>query len=306
MQWPAVPGGSVIAGVWLVLDVGFFVALLAHKLGRRGSLVYTVFQDAIRYGKTKTGIQRPAWLHCFDVPKRWFSHFYVVSVTWNGLLLLTLTGFKVPEWMTSLLSFLNVDAQQTGGELSAVLALALIWVHSVRRLIECLFVSVFSEGVIHLVQYCFGLVYYFLLGVTVFIHSRPDSGALSVEDLITQARWYHVFGLMLYLWGSIHQHRCHVIFANLRKNKSGNIVNLNYLVPRGDWFEKVSCPHYFAELVIYISIAFIFGLVNTTWWLVVTYVLFSQALEAVLSHEFYHDKFKSYPPNRKAFIPFVF
>ena len=58
--------------------------------------------------------------------------------------------------------------------------------------------------------------------------------------------------------------------------------------------------------MIYISMAVTFGFYNLTWWLVVTYVLFSQALSAFLSHKFYKSKFISYPKHRKAFLPFLF
>lgn len=33
--------------------------------------------------------------------------------------------------------------------------------------------------------------------------------------------WYHTLGLLMFIWASVHQHRCLVILANLRKNKSG-------------------------------------------------------------------------------------
>lgn len=52
-------------------------------------------------------------------------------------------------------------------QVSAVLVQVLLWVHSLRRLLECHLVSVFSDGVIHIVQYIFGLAYYILLGLTV-------------------------------------------------------------------------------------------------------------------------------------------
>lgn len=87
---------------------------------------------------------------------------------------------------------------------------------------------------------------------------------------------------------------------------AGKVVSLTHSIPFGDWFERVSCPHYFAELLIYVSMAITLGLDNVTWWFVVTYVLFNQALVAVLCHEFYQKKFTSYPKHRKAFIPFVF
>ena len=86
---------------------------------------------------------------------------------------------------------------------------------------------------------------------------------------------------------------------------SGAVETLAHHMPHGCWFDLVSCPHYFAELLIYVSMALCLGGASVTWWLVVLYVLFNQALAAQLCHEFYQSKFEEYPPQRKAFIPFV-
>lgn len=308
-------GLSVAAGVWLLLDVVFLLALFLHLLGdcsSRHSGLCSVFQDLIRYGKTKLG-SRPAWPRWCDLPKRWFWHFYFLSIVWNGALLgllvqSLLRGVQVPQWIQLLLHFFHKDSEQknSDGELSTLMALSLLWIHSLRRLLECLYVSVYSGGVIHLAQYCLGIGYYFLLGITVLDHAQLDYKKVTVTELLLQLHWYHVFGCLLFIWASLHQHRCHVILANLRKDKSGQIVTMNHVMPSGDWFESVSCPHYFAELLIYISIAFLFGLAHLTWWLLVLFVLFNQSLVAILCHEFYHKKFDAYPAHRKAFIPYVF
>ncbi|XP_077333597.1 polyprenal reductase [Lithobates pipiens] len=307
-------GVSVIAALWLLLDFAFLIALFFHVLGdcaRRSSPLCAIFQDLIRYGKTKIG--RPAWLHCFDLPKRWFSHFYYLSVFWNGALLWLvvqsqLFGVEIPQWLQSLLHFFNKEPQQkiSGGEVSTILALSLIWLHSLRRLEECLYVSIYSSGVIHVAQYGLGVAYYFLIGITLLDYANLDPKNVTVSDLAFQVHWYHIAGLTLYIWASVHQHRCHVILANLRKDKSGKVVTMNHVMPNGDWFERVSCPHYFAELLIYVSIALLFGLGHTSWWLVVMFVLFNQSLAAILCHEFYHEKFDNFPAHRKAFIPYLF
>lgn len=80
---------------------------------------------------------------------------------------------------------------------------------------------------------------------------------------------------------------------------------LAHRVPSGGWFELVSCPHYLAELLIYVSLGIVSGSHALTWWLVVLYVLFNQALAAQLCHEFYTSKFQSYPQHRKAFLPYL-
>ncbi|KAM3937556.1 polyprenal reductase [Leptodactylus fuscus] len=308
-------GLSVVAAVWLLLDTVFLGALFFHVLGDCNRLhcgPYGVFQDLIRYGKTKLG-RRSAWLRWFDLPKRWFWHFYLLSVIWNGALLgllvrSLLLGVQLPQWIQLLLNLFHKDAEQkvSDVELSTLLALSLLWIHSLRRLLECFYVSVYSGGVINLAHYCLGIFYYFMIGITALDHVKLDHKKVTVTDLLNQFHWFHGVGCLLYIWASWHHHRCHVILANLRKDKSGNILSMNHVMPSGDWFELVSCPHYFAELLIYISIAFLFGLTHLTWWLLVLFVLFNQSLLAILCHEYYLQKFDSYPVHRKAFIPYVF
>ncbi|NXG56491.1 PORED reductase, partial [Hemiprocne comata] len=243
---------------------------------------------------------------------RWFTHFYVVSMLWNGFLLIWLfqaefLGGSLPSWIQQVHYAFGRGSQSedTGNEhFSALLVLLLLWLHSCRRLAECLWTSVFSSGVIHIVQYCFGLGYYLAVGSTVLC--QVPTNIRNGKELSVQIQWYHIVGVVMYIWASLRQHRCLVILANLRKSKSGKVVSLSHSVPFGDWFETVSCPHYFAELLIYVSMAITLGFHNVTWWCVVMYVLFNQALAAVLCHEFYQKNFSSYPKHRKAFIPYVF
>ncbi|KAK2079178.1 hypothetical protein QBZ16_002869 [Prototheca wickerhamii] len=59
----------------------------------------------------------------------------------------------------------------------------------------------------------------------------------------------------------------------------------------GGLFELVSCPHYFAEIVIYGGLAL----------LVVNLIL-----AAGMTQRWYRRQFKSYPPRRKALVPWVY
>ncbi|NWS66008.1 PORED reductase, partial [Crotophaga sulcirostris] len=309
---------ALLAAGWALLAAAFLAALLLLLLrepGRQpgGASAADLFQDLIRYGKTKGGCgQRPAWLRLLQVPKRWFTHFYVVSVLWNGFLLICLSRAEflrgpLPSCIQQVHYTLGREPQSedAGNEhFSALLVLLLLWLHSCRRLAECLWTSVFSKGVIHIVQYCFGLAYYIAVGSTVLC--QVPTNIRNGKELSVRISWYHIAGVVMYLWASLHQHKCLVILANLRKTKSGQVVSLSHSVPFGDWFERVSCPHYFAELLIYVSMAITFGFRNVTWWCVVMCVLFNQALAAILCHEFYQKNFSSYPKHRKAFIPFVF
>uniref|UniRef100_A0A3Q3C495 Polyprenal reductase n=1 Tax=Haplochromis burtoni TaxID=8153 RepID=A0A3Q3C495_HAPBU len=343
-MWSSV-GLSVINVVWSSLALCFLVAFCAHKVSRLLPGIfdtcpaYVLFQDLIRYGKTKQSLKRDEWLRVFDVPKRWFWHFYAVSVGWNGLLLVLYLSFifqhqSYPLWLSDFLDILtgahSSDSQVP--QLSTVLVQLLLWVHSLRRLLECLFVSVFSDGAMHLVQYMFGLGYYIMLGLTILCCDRMEKGLswcflcasmctipwficfvvlmlppflLERSSLLSQLDWLLVAGFLLFIWASWLQHQSMVLLARLRTGKSGTVETLTHRVPKGGWFELVSCPHYFAELLIYISLSFVFRGLSFTWWLVVLYVLFNQALAGQLCHDLYISKYKSYPRHRRAFIPFV-
>ncbi|XP_076009367.1 polyprenal reductase [Genypterus blacodes] len=307
---------------WLCLSLCFFAAFLAHKLVHKlprrveKSVIYALFQDLIRYGKTKQCVKRHERLRVFEVPKRWFWHFYAVSVVWNGSLLalslyVTLQKQSYPSCLTWIVDILtgglssDSEAPQLSDgpvQLSAGLVQLLLWLHSLRRLLECLLVSVFSDGVINLLQYGFGLGYYIALGLTVFCVDRLGE---EKGPLLSQLQWFHVAGVALFICASLLQHHSTVLLARLRTGKSGRVETLAHRVPEGGCFDRVSCPHYLAELLVYVSLSLVFGGLSLTWWLVVLYVFFNQALAAQLCHEHYLSKYETYPRHRKAFIPFI-
>ncbi|KAM8746333.1 polyprenal reductase [Acanthopagrus schlegelii] len=308
-------GWRCVDVLWAFLALCFLLAFCAHKISlylpRKYEKcgLYVLFQDLIRYGKTKQSLKRDDWLRVFDVPKRWFWHFYAISVGWNGLLLTLYLNFtfqhqSFSSWLTGILDFLTgvPTTKNQAPQLSTLLVQLLFCIHSLRRLMECLFVSVFSDGKIHLVQYVFGLGYYLILGLTVLCSDRLGKGT---GPLLSQLDWFHVAGIALFLGASLMQHQSMVLLARLRTGKSGAVETLAHRVPNGGWFELVSCPHYFAELLIYISLSLVLGGQSLTWWLVVLYVFFNQALAAQLCHDLYTSKYESYPRHRKAFIPFV-
>ncbi|KAJ3599921.1 hypothetical protein NHX12_033875 [Muraenolepis orangiensis] len=302
-------GGCVVSVVWSCLALGFLLALLVHKVSPTGpgrSPLSQVFQDLLRYGKTKQP-RRDSWLRVFDVPKRWFWHFYAVSVVWNGLLLVLSLTRQIPPWLSDTLSFLSGVRwdESPAPQLSTLLVQLLLWSHGVRRLLESLFVSVYSEGVMHLVQYIFGMGYYIVIGLTVLCSDHSNDGK-GVDSLFHQLDLGHLSGAALFMWASLLQHRSLVTLARLRTGSSGTVKTFDHGVPRGGWFELVSCPHYFAELLIYVSLGLVFGGLSLTWWTVVCYVLFNQALAALLCQEYYTRRFEGYPRSRCAFIPFVF
>ncbi|XP_016149750.1 polyprenol reductase-like [Sinocyclocheilus grahami] len=210
----------------------------------------------------------------------------------------------LPDWLIGMLWCLTGRPRAAWNELhlSILLLQVLLWVHSLRRLLECLFVSVFSNGVIHVVQYAFGLGYYVLLGLTVLCinPSLPQPGSL-----VNQLTWHHVIGTLLFIWASLLQNRSLSLLVKMRTDSSGKVETLAHKMPCGGWFELISCPHYLAELLIYVAMSVCCDCSSLTWWLVVLYALCNQALAAQLCHDYYRSKFETYPTQRNAFIPFV-
>ena len=80
-----------------------------------------------------------------------------------------------------------------------------------------------------------------------------------------------------------------------------------YGLPTGDWFYYVSCPHLFAEILIYISLLAcqVWSEVACSWWLVVAHVTCSLFLSARQMHSWYRNKFEDYPKNRTSLFPGV-
>lgn len=171
----------------------------------------------------------------------------IVQVGWNPAPL----QLEFPCLMPAAWSILCVVPQ-----VSTLLVQLLLCLHSLRRLLECLYVSIFSNGTIHLVQYVFGLGYYITLGFTVLCLDRVAKGETQVSilcilihqssttycffwyvvliyvmyflgtgTLFSQLNWSHIAGVTLFIWASLLQHQSMVLLARLRTGKSGDLVS---------------------------------------------------------------------------------
>ena len=143
-------------------------------------------------------------------------------------------------------------------------------------------------------------------------------------------------GTFVFLFGSVKQARCHLILAKLRETplRTSRLVaettrkqngddtkalsthfepshaprdnprTSNYAVPRGDWFESVSSPHYAAECLLYAGLALVAGarLFSRTAPMLAAIVA-NLALAARRTHAWYLETFPEYPKNRWAMVP---
>ncbi|KAF9620756.1 hypothetical protein IFM89_014360 [Coptis chinensis] len=94
---------------------------------------------------------------------------------------------------------------------------------------------------------------------------------------LTKLGWLQWIGAAICIWGWIHQHSCHAILGSLREHKEQTD---EYVIPHGDWFEIVSCPHYLAEIVIYAGLLVASGGSDPTIWLLFGFVVINLVFTA--------------------------
>lgn len=125
-------------------------------------------------------------------------------------------------------------------------------------------------------------------------------------DLSELLRPHVMIGSMVFVASSCLQWNIGQRLANMRKDAQGKVVTKRHEAPSGGMFEYVSCPHYFAEIMIYTGLTLILWNFNFTWLSSVIFTVVNQACLAVLTHRWYFENFKDYPRYRKALIPFIF
>ncbi|PKI54772.1 hypothetical protein CRG98_024874 [Punica granatum] len=211
---------------------------------------------------------------------------------------------------------------------NSVFLLLLMEIQVLRRLYETIYVFYYSPSArMHIFGYLAGLCFYtaaplslccnFAVDVYKFSASQVSEfiirgknqmppfevGFWEITSPFLKLRWRQWIGAAILLWGWIHQHRCHAILGSLRKRPGQSD---EYVIPRGDWFEIVSCPHYLAEIVIYAGLLVASGGIDLTIWLLFGFVVANLVFAAVETHRWYHRKFDNYPRNRYAVIPLIY
>lgn len=110
--------------------------------------------------------------------------------------------------------------------------------------------------------------------------------------------WRFIAGLTLFLVGAGINIRTDYRLIGLRR--SGET---GYYVPTGGWFEYISCPNHFGEIVEWAGFALLSwslpGLAFA-WW-----TFANLAPRALAHHRWYLERFADYPARRKAFVPFL-
>mmetsp|Transcript_22081 Transcript_22081/g.48108 ORF Transcript_22081/g.48108 Transcript_22081/m.48108 type:complete len:350 (-) Transcript_22081:30-1079(-) len=263
----------------------------------------------------------------FLVNKRLFLHFYITGLLSSTALCMATYGREYPS-VDNLLH--NIPTY-------------LLLMHLSRRLYECLYVHNFGCGKMHIGGYLLGIIHYIFIP---FVFIQEDWCCEAIDDgkdnVFTQSASMAkiIFGTGLCCFGQVEQYLHHEILAELRGAKGGKSPSAaakssQYQLPAGRWFRYVSCPHYLAEILVYISFAILLhplkgvscDSVLAHWehdgvhaaveyasilrkhnhLILLAWVATNLAVSANSSHTWYLQHFGTkYPRNRKALIPLLF
>ncbi|CAA7023147.1 unnamed protein product [Microthlaspi erraticum] len=210
----------------------------------------------------------------------------------------------------------------------AVFLLILMETQVVRRLIESIYVFKYSPSArMNILGYLVGICFYTGAPFSLCVNIAPEVARFAgnqVAEFIANGKGHssspevdlvlsisplmklglcQLIGGAVFLWGWLHQRRCHAILGSLRESpRQAN----EYIIPHGDWFEMVSSPHYLAEIVLYAGLVIASGGTDITIWLLFSFVVGNLTMAAGETHRWYLRKFENYPANRSAIFPYVY
>uniref|UniRef100_A0A6G1SN09 Polyprenal reductase n=1 Tax=Aceria tosichella TaxID=561515 RepID=A0A6G1SN09_9ACAR len=263
------------------------------------------------YGKSlEANKKKGLFWSLFLVPKRWFAHFYLVAISVFVSSLAAVIAYYQSNIQLTNTSIPGVhietfkDIHRTS---SLVFTLILMIVQCSRRLYECLSISVHSStSRINIIHYAFGHLFYILAAVSTIapILLSDTSNQYTLNDILANlVNRRRAICFVLFVYVSHHQHKCHIILANLRKNKAGQVITEQHFVPSGGLFEFVSCPHFLLEILLYLIIILVQEFASNYWNLIFLLVFSTQTINAITEHKWYKRKYKDYPKSRKAIFP---
>jgi len=207
----------------------------------------------------------------------------------NGMLLI-----YGPSLMVGILSLAFGDAFWLIPSRSP--AMVMLFVHFLKRVLEVLFLHVYSGTVSAGVSSMIGT--YYALGTYLI-------GSVA-ETVIPSSQYQRlVFGSAMFAVGILGNFYHHCLLASLRKNRSGATTK-RYIAPHGGLFDYVAAPHYLFELMGWLGIAIVANHLNAylTFGSMCSYL----AGRAVSQNSWNQKVFTKdeWPTSRKNLIPFLF
>ncbi|KAI8996856.1 3-oxo-5-alpha-steroid 4-dehydrogenase-domain-containing protein [Pilobolus umbonatus] len=271
--------------------------------------------SVLSYGKLNLYADKPqtplaTYLSSLTVPKCWFRHFYVIGLIFSCICIVELSYlyyYRTPLLLISSIQHYDSPGGHLGS-VECVVGLFLLSLHILRRTIESLWIERPSASArMNISHYLIGIGFY---GAMVFgtwlesdlIRDVDSNVSLNALPVLSTS-----IAVVLYIYASIHQYRCHVILASLRSPATHN----GYKIPRGDWFEWLVTPHYLADILIYLSLAILYQFKNSIINCGLLWTLINLSITSNETKTWYEEHFKSkyrdaFPGGRWRIIPYLY
>ncbi|XP_012539249.1 polyprenol reductase isoform X2 [Monomorium pharaonis] len=246
----------------------------------------------------------------FEVPKRWFRHYYIFSaplmtISLYLILRTCLHNVDVPQIMfTALDTSLGTSRKLLISAEDTILAIVIYNIHCWKRLYESYYVNIFSDQKQNIYFYIIALIHYVSLTLSILGESQGFVKGSCGNMHLHKITIVKLVCVLVCLWSIYVQLKTNFILAKLRKNIHGDIVSLKYKIPFGGLFKYVSSPLCLCEVLIYIMLSAILWQASTYHY-VTLWVITNQGYSAYITHQWYNKTFKNYPKERKILIPYI-
>lgn len=216
----------------------------------------------LKYGKTlqqtkvSHNLHLPFNIENLYVPKKWFTHFYIIH------LILSITNFYI--------FFVFVENNTFFTDLNIICIFNLI--QSSRRLYECIYVSKFSTiSKIHIFHYVVGLIFYISVDIIPLL-------MLLLNNELKPNFLNCLIAISIFIFFSFDQWKNHNILSKQKKYSLSNRGFFNYLL----------CPHYLDESMIYFSMFVLKP--SFSYFIIFLWVVINLSVSAKQSYIFYKSK----------------
>ncbi|TIA06586.1 hypothetical protein D6C80_10247 [Aureobasidium pullulans] len=288
----------------IILRASFLLAATAALLAHCLPSLRTRF---LAYGSRQNG-QPPKQLTTnpldalatFQVPHSWFASFYLVSTLcsfiWFSQILLDQSLWRNLAALTDIKNSMTLD--------QIIVTWILMLLQGVRRLYESLEFTKPSNARMWIGHWALGVWFYASMSIAVWIEGAPTllQESFNFSHLTIEPPCLRTFvGCLIFILASGVQHDCHAYLAFLKK----------YSVPEHPVFQRLVCPHYFVECLIYLAISIVAApagsLLNWTIVCALVFVSVNLGVTADGTRDWYGRKFGPDSVSGKwRMIPFVF
>ena len=311
----------LVGPIYLLLTAAAILSLISpalHTLSCHGKTRISSFN---KFHYTDKNFFQRIWnllltSNVLTVKKSRFADFYVVGIITTILL--------IHRWNS--ITIIETQLQHHW------LPTCLLLIHLIRRLCECVWIQKsMSTSRMHIAGYLLGVLHYLCLPF-VFIPAVPyhelEQGSQDWRVISVIFRFMTILGCLYYQY---QQFRHHVILGKLRRpneiSSSSGCIKNSYRIPTGGWFDLISCPHYLAEIMLYLMFAIVLqiqasetkiiiqnstmnGIVSmlciNRHWVVLLWVATNLIISASRTHAWYISTFGlAYPKQRRKLIPYL-